>query len=292
MTDHARLQDRHRRGGVLRIAPQRGVAAGDDEAAPAGQRRLVHPALDAVRILHQPPDLELAQDLHRQVAALVDPLDRIARAGAGAQVHLVGAQRDEARQRQAGGGTLGGVGFRLAWAVRPGTGGGGAPAAGAGSPAELGRAAASARAARHAAAPPAWLPGSTCCTGSRGAVLIGVGGGFSALLLWRQLQRAGRRIVGGLRQACGEVASRSRTAVGKPTRRRSNGHGSWLPSRGEPGQARTVQGFALKPTRGVCPWTPTKGVAFEILVIGTGRRVLQARSLIDDGGQIRDRQGR
>ena len=107
MADHARLQDRHRRGVVLRVTPQRGVAAGNDEAAPAGQRRLVHPALDAVGILHQSPDLELALDLHRQLAALVDPFDRIARARAGAQVHLVRAQRGEARQRQTGLGALG-----------------------------------------------------------------------------------------------------------------------------------------------------------------------------------------
>ena len=43
---------------------------------------LMHPALDAVLVLDQPPDLEFALDLHRQVAAFVDPFDRVARARA------------------------------------------------------------------------------------------------------------------------------------------------------------------------------------------------------------------
>src|SRR5271165_155442 len=76
--DYPWLQDRDRRGAVLSIPPQCRIAAGDDETAPAGQRRLVHPALGAVGILHQPPDLEFALYLHRQLTALVDPLDRIA----------------------------------------------------------------------------------------------------------------------------------------------------------------------------------------------------------------------
>ena len=70
--------------------------AGHDEAAPAGQCRLCTQPTRAVGVADQPPDLELALDLHRQVAALVDPLDRIACAGAASHIHLVGAQRGEA----------------------------------------------------------------------------------------------------------------------------------------------------------------------------------------------------
>ena len=83
-------------------AAQHPLAALHHEAAPAGQRGLVHPALHPVLVLDQPPDLELALDLHRQVAAAVHPFDRIAGARPAAQVHLVGAQAGPARQRQAG----------------------------------------------------------------------------------------------------------------------------------------------------------------------------------------------
>src|SRR5580704_10234281 len=58
MSHHAGLQDRHRCGAVLRVAPQGGIGAGDDETAPPGERCLMHPAFDAVGILHQPPHLE------------------------------------------------------------------------------------------------------------------------------------------------------------------------------------------------------------------------------------------
>ena len=60
MPDHPFLEDRHRRGSVLRLAPQRRVLGGHDEAAASGECRLMHPALGAFGVLHQSPDLELA----------------------------------------------------------------------------------------------------------------------------------------------------------------------------------------------------------------------------------------
>ena len=65
----------------------------------------MHPTLDAVRVLHQPPDIEFAQDLHWQVPPLVNPFDRIARARPGSQIHVISAQRRSAAM-EAGGGAL------------------------------------------------------------------------------------------------------------------------------------------------------------------------------------------
>src|SRR3546814_6093257 len=63
---------------------------------------LVHPALDPVGVADLAPGVELRDHFDRQVLALVHPLDRVAHAGAGADVDLAGTQRDIAGDRQAG----------------------------------------------------------------------------------------------------------------------------------------------------------------------------------------------
>ena len=68
------------------------------------------PAFDAVGVGDEAPDFEFALDFDGQVAAFVDPFDGIAQAGAAAQVDLVGLQRGEAGDGQAGIGALGGLG--------------------------------------------------------------------------------------------------------------------------------------------------------------------------------------
>src|SRR3546814_12013865 len=63
---------------------------------------LVHPALDPVGVADLAPGVELRDHFDRQVLALVHPLDRVAHAGAGADVDLAGTQRDIAGDRPPG----------------------------------------------------------------------------------------------------------------------------------------------------------------------------------------------
>jgi hypothetical protein len=67
----------------------------DDEMPRADQRRLMHPALGPIRIDNEAPDIELPQHFHWQPDAMVDPGDRILVPGPDAEVHRIGAQRDE-----------------------------------------------------------------------------------------------------------------------------------------------------------------------------------------------------
>ena len=72
----------------------------DQRGAPAGQQRVVDPALRAFAVADAPPVLEFGGDLDRQAGAGVDPGDVVILGRAGAHIHLVGLQADEARQRQ------------------------------------------------------------------------------------------------------------------------------------------------------------------------------------------------
>ncbi len=80
------------------LRTQRRLGLLDDKAAPSHQGGLMNPSLDSVWIADPPPHVEFPLDLNRQVAALVNPIDAVPRAGTGPHVHVVGAQRGEARQ--------------------------------------------------------------------------------------------------------------------------------------------------------------------------------------------------
>src|SRR3546814_19028251 len=74
----------------------------DQAVAAARGQVLVHPGLGAVMVADAAPVFVFGDHFDRQVAALVLPGDRIARARAGAGIDLVGGAADEAGHRQAG----------------------------------------------------------------------------------------------------------------------------------------------------------------------------------------------
>ena len=60
----------------------------------------MHPTLGPLPVADAPPMLELPGNLDRQVLAREHPVDRVAVAGAGAQIDPVGMQADKTRHRQ------------------------------------------------------------------------------------------------------------------------------------------------------------------------------------------------
>src|SRR5690349_8830502 len=99
LSDYPGFQAGYCRRRILGRSSDHVVAAGDNERSAPGQGGLMHPSFDTVRIPNEPPNLKLALDLDRQVASLINPLDRIPRTWSGAQIYIIGAQRSEARQR-------------------------------------------------------------------------------------------------------------------------------------------------------------------------------------------------
>src|SRR5437660_1236490 len=83
VADDPWLSPRDHCGGRVGLAVERPHPALDDDLALAGQHPLMHPALGPLPIADAPPMLKLSGDLDRQVLAGVDPVDRIAVAGAG-----------------------------------------------------------------------------------------------------------------------------------------------------------------------------------------------------------------
>ena len=70
----------------------------DERRAACGQQRLVHPALGSLVVAHPAPLIEVLHHQQRQPAALVDPFDRIAPAGADPEIGHLRLERDEARK--------------------------------------------------------------------------------------------------------------------------------------------------------------------------------------------------
>src|SRR5436305_288067 len=83
-------------------AAAHGLGAAPDHHGPAQREEAgVGPALVAVGVLDQAPDVVLVHDADRQAGPGVDPVDRVVLARAGADVDLAGRERGEAGQRQA-----------------------------------------------------------------------------------------------------------------------------------------------------------------------------------------------
>src|SRR5438874_1693140 len=99
--DDARLGARNNRRVRLRLPKEQPHTTFDDDGALAAQHALMHPAGCAFPVADAAPMLELPGDLDRHLLARQHPLDRVAVAGAGAQIDLVGMQADETRHRQA-----------------------------------------------------------------------------------------------------------------------------------------------------------------------------------------------
>ena len=74
---------------------------GHQRRAPAGQQRMIDPALRAFPIADAPPVVGFRGDLHRQAGARVLPGHVVVARRAAAHVYLFGLQADEARNRQA-----------------------------------------------------------------------------------------------------------------------------------------------------------------------------------------------
>src|SRR4029453_13265474 len=98
---HLRLELGHHLGRVCGRLVQAGRLGGDNEGALAGQQALMDPAACPLPIAYFPPILELGPDLDGHGFALENPVDRVAWAGPGADVYLVGPERGKTRQRQA-----------------------------------------------------------------------------------------------------------------------------------------------------------------------------------------------
>ena len=73
----------------------------DERRAPAGQERVQHPALGALRVADAPPSLVLGGDLDRQAGALEHPGRPMVLGRPLAQVHPVRLEADVPRNRQA-----------------------------------------------------------------------------------------------------------------------------------------------------------------------------------------------
>ena len=72
----------------------------DEGGAAARQQRMQHPTLDALGVANLAPDFEFGGDLDRQARPLIDPQRLVFLARPFVQVHAVGFEADEARQRQ------------------------------------------------------------------------------------------------------------------------------------------------------------------------------------------------
>ena len=72
----------------------------DESGAPSRQQRMQHPSLDALGIADLAPDFEFGGDLDRQARPFIDPQRPVLLARPFVQIHAVGFEADEARQRQ------------------------------------------------------------------------------------------------------------------------------------------------------------------------------------------------
>ena len=106
--EHARLQARHQ--GALRIGlvVERHqlvrLLRRHQRGAPAGQQRVIDPALGPLPIADAAPIVRLGGDLHRQAGAGEHEGDLVVPVGPAPHGDAIGLEADEARDRQAAGG--------------------------------------------------------------------------------------------------------------------------------------------------------------------------------------------
>ena len=97
--NNARLETRnHARAGRAIPAQRNRLPGNDQTAASRAQQGSVNPAFLAVGVADLPPLIIGARNFDRQAAPLVNPLDRITKAGSRTRINFIGLQGFKTRQ--------------------------------------------------------------------------------------------------------------------------------------------------------------------------------------------------